>query len=39
MVKRIAPLFEAKEEIDSNSEIFYTPPDSPSKPLSNVIEE
>ncbi len=39
MVKWIAPSFEAKEEIDSNFENFYTPIDSPLKPLSNVIKE
>ncbi len=39
MVKWIAPSFEAKEEIDSNFENFYTLIDSPSKPLSNVIKE
>jgi hypothetical protein len=39
MVKWIAPLFEAKKEIDSNSKNFYTPHDSPSKPLLNVTKE
>jgi len=39
MVKWIAPSFEEKKEIDSNFENFYTPIDSPSKPLSNLIKE
>jgi hypothetical protein len=39
IVKWIALLLEVEEEIDSDLKIFDTPPRSPSKPLSHVIDE
>jgi hypothetical protein len=39
IVKWIAPLLEVEEEIDSDLENFYTPPKSPSKPLSHATKE